>query len=247
LIEAGKPVILVFSEPGCGACDELLPAVGQWQREYADALTIVPISRGEVKVNRAKSAEHKLQNMLLQADREIAGAYLVEATPSAVLITDGRIASPLAVGPDMIRALVGRATLPPSVKKGESVPSLRFADLEGKTVDLANLRGRRRLLLFWNPTCGFCQQMLEDVRTWERNPPPEAPELLVISAGTYDGIREQGFRSRVLLDPNFGAGQVFSAAGTPAAVVLDEDGRVASEVGVGAQAVLALAGGRQLN
>jgi thiol-disulfide isomerase/thioredoxin len=235
-------VVLFFSEPGCGACDDILPELGRWQREFADVLTIVPISRGDVKVNRAKSAEHKLRNMLLQADREVAQAYLVEGTPSAVLIVDGRIGSPLAVGADAIRALMGRASLPPPVKMGEAVPSLQFADLDGKTVDLANLRGRRRLLLFWNPDCGFCQQMLDDVKTWERNPPSEAPELVVISAGTQEGIREQGFQSRVLLDPNFGAGQVFNAGGTPSAVVLDEDGRVASEVGIGAQAVLALAG-----
>src|SRR5262249_19724103 len=110
------------------------------------------------------------------------------------------------------------------------------------TTDLADVRGRRRLLLFWSPSCGFCQNMLEDVKAWERNPPKDAPELLVISSGSFEEIRAQGFRSRVLLDPNFGAGQVFSAEGTPSAVIVDEQGRVASDVGVGAQAVMALAG-----
>ena len=46
----------------------------------------------------------------------------------------------------------------------------------------------------------------------------------------------------MLLDPDFVAGNVFGAGGTPAAVVLDEEGRVASDVGIGAAAVLALAG-----
>jgi hypothetical protein len=35
---------------------------------------------------------------------------------------------------------------------------------------------------------------------------------------------------------------LFGAGGTPSALVLDEEGRVASDVGVGAQAVFALAG-----
>jgi hypothetical protein len=35
---------------------------------------------------------------------------------------------------------------------------------------------------------------------------------------------------------------VFGATGTPSAVAIDEEGRVASEVGVGAPAVLALLG-----
>jgi hypothetical protein len=65
---------------------------------------------------------------------------------------------------------------------------------------------------------------------------------LVISSGSFDANREQGFRSRVLLDPNFAAGHVFSAGGTPSALMLDEEGRVASEVRVGASEVLELAG-----
>ena len=30
--EAGKRIVLVFSEPSCGACDEVLPDVARWQR-----------------------------------------------------------------------------------------------------------------------------------------------------------------------------------------------------------------------
>jgi hypothetical protein len=83
--------------------------------------------------------------------------------------------------------------------------------------------------------------MLLDVKAWERNPPKDAPELLIISAGSPEDIRKQDFRSRVLLDPYFGASQVFNSGGTPSAVLIDEKGRVASEVGVGAQDVLAMA------
>lgn len=130
----------------------------------------------------------------------------------------------------------------PPLKKGDVVPSRRLSDLSDRAMDLSALRGRRTLLLFWNPSCGFCQAMLGDVKTWERHRPRDAPELLIISAGSSEANREQGFRSRVLLDPDFGVGQVFGAEGTPSAVLLDEESRVASEVCVGASAVLALAG-----
>ena len=132
--------------------------------------------------------------------------------------------------------------LPPSVKKGDPVPSLRLPDLSGKTVDMAQLRGRRTLVLFWNPGCGFCQQMVDDLKTWERNPPKEAPELLLVAAGSPEDNRNHGFRARVLLDPYFAASQVFNSGGTPSAVLIDEEGRVASDVGVGAQEVLTMAG-----
>src|SRR5439155_7716211 len=162
-------------------------------------------------------------------------------TPSAVLLAEGRVAAALAVGPEAIRALVRQATMPPPLKQGDPVPSLRLRDLNGGTTDLSVLGGRATLLLFWNPACGFCQSMLDDVKAWERDRAEETPELVVISAGSPKANRDQGFRSRVLLDPAFNAGTRFGAEGTPSAVVV-EDGRVASSVGVGAKAVLVLAG-----
>jgi thiol-disulfide isomerase/thioredoxin/uncharacterized membrane protein YphA (DoxX/SURF4 family) len=243
LLERGKTLLLFFSEPGCGACDAALPEVSQWQREYGDRLLIVPISRGDVKENRAKSKKYGLRNVLLQTDREVAQAYRAEATPSAVLVKKGRIESPLALGVDEIRGLVARATLPPSVTAGDLVPSLCLPDLGGEMIDIADIvqPQHRTLMLFWSPSCGFCQQMLEDLKKWEDDAREDAPELVVISAGALDENRKQGFRSRVLLDPYYAASQVFNSGGTPSAVLVEE-GRVASGVAVGSEAVLALAG-----
>ena len=239
---AGRPLVLIFTEPNCESCELLLPEVSQWQREHSERLTIVPISRGSAEANRSKSLKYGIKNLLLQTDSEAIAAYHVEATPSAVLVMGGQIGSPLATGADEIRSMVSRATLPPPVGRGDSSPSLILPDLKGETLDIATLRGHRTLLLFWNPSCGFCQQMLDDLKAWERNPPKDAPQLLVISAGSTESNQEQGFRARVLLDQTFGSGQVFGAGGTPAAVIIDEQGKVASDVGVGSDAVLALAG-----
>jgi thiol-disulfide isomerase/thioredoxin len=241
LLEARKPLILLFSEPGCGACDALLPELSQWQRDYLDQLSIVPISRGDMKENRAKSVKYGIRNILIQSDREIAESYQANSTPSAVLVKDGHIESSLAIGADEIRGLVARASLPPPVKAGDVVPSLRLPDLSGEMLDLAKLQSRRTVMLFWNPSCGFCQQMLKDVKKWELDREDNTPELLIISTGGLDDNRKQGFRSRVLLDPYYAASQVFNSAGTPSALMV-EQGRVASDVAVGAEAVLALAG-----
>jgi thiol-disulfide isomerase/thioredoxin len=134
---------------------------------------------------------------------------------------------------------VRRSTLPPPAKKGDVVPALRLPDLNAAEVDL---RGRRTLVLFWRTTCGFCQQMLEHVKKWECSRTQDSPELLVISSGTPEANRQQGFHASVLLDADWGAGTVLGAGGTPSALIIDEDGKVATEVGVGAPAVLELAG-----
>jgi hypothetical protein len=71
--------------------------------------------------------------------------------------------------------------------------------------------------------------------------PEGAPKLLFVSAGTEEANREMGLASTVVLDQQFAAGRAFGATGTPSAVLVDAEGRVASEVAVGAPAVLELA------
>jgi thiol-disulfide isomerase/thioredoxin len=132
---------------------------------------------------------------------------------------------------------------PPAVPIGAPAPGLTLPDLSGQPVDLAAFRGRQTLALFWNPGCGFCQQMLPDLKAWEADPPSEAPQLLVISTGTVEANQAMGLRSPVVLDQSFTAGRSFGATGTPSAVLLDAQGRMASPVAVGAAAVLALAAG----
>ena len=97
-------------------------------------------------------------------------------------------------------------------------------------------------MLFWNPGCGFCQQMLPDLKEWETNAPEDAPKLLVVSAGSKEANKEMGLTSPVILDQQFTAGRAFGVSGTPSAVLVDAEGRIASEVAVGAPAVLGLAG-----
>jgi len=274
----GKPVMMLFTDPGCGPCNALLPEVGRWQQEHAYKLTLALISRGEVEENKTKAQEHALTNVLLQNDWEVSESYEVRGTPSAVLISpDGKIASPVAGGEEGIRGLLSyavgeRAQLPihpqqpqaeaqpcpncgkvhaaaPSVpaaqKVGEDAPQVKLPDLEGNAMQLADFKGEETLVLFWNPGCGFCQQMLPDLKEWEATSPEDAPKLLVVSVGTEEANKEMGLTSPVLLDQQFATGRAFGASGTPSAVLVDAEGKVASEVAVGAPGVLELAGADQ--
>jgi peroxiredoxin len=185
---------------------------------------------------------------------------------------DGTIASPLALGADAIRLLISQAPnghaaqpLPPVATDGrcpncgqfhgnangaaltgpvigQPAPPLRLPDLTGATIDLADRRGQSTLLLFWNPSCGFCRQMLPDIKAWEMDREFGTPDLLVVSTGSVGDNEALGFRATVVLDQDFGTGQRFGVQGTPSAVLVDAEGRIASNVAVGAEAVLALAG-----
>ena len=97
-------------------------------------------------------------------------------------------------------------------------------------------------VLFWNPDCGFCDQMLPDLRRAEAAATTEMPNLLLISTGDAARNRAMALRAPILLDDGFTAGSAFGATGTPSAVLVDDQGRIASAVAVGAPEVLALVG-----
>jgi peroxiredoxin/uncharacterized membrane protein YphA (DoxX/SURF4 family) len=260
---SGNPLVLLFTDPDCGPCTALLPEIGRWQRDHTDEVTIALVSRGSLEENRAKSTEHGIKNVLLQQEWEVVEAYEVLGTPSAVLVhPNGTIGGPLATSPEEIEVLVAQAAgvpaqetpcpdcgeihtvapvVPMGKKLGEPAPPLRLPDLSGKSIELANFKGSETLLLFWSPNCGFCNLMLDDLKAIEANPPKGAPKLLVISEGTVEANEAMGLRSPVVLDEKFSAGWEFGADGTPSAVLIDAEGNVASEVVVGAPAVLDLA------
>ena len=258
----GRPVLLFFTNPHCGPCDELLPRVAQWQRDEAERIRIAIIARDSVEVNRAKAAQHGLRTVLLQRKREVSEDYQVESTPAAVLVgADGSIASPIAYGPERIGELVRGAVDPSAslartngshhgghshtessaVGVGQTAPALTLPDLEGNTTTLSELGGAPTLLLFWNPDCGFCQQLLPELKAWERRRADQTPQLLVVSRGDVAANRAMGLSSRVVLDDDGSAMRAFGVKGTPMGVLVDHGGKIASTIVAGGPQVMALA------
>ena len=265
----GKPVMLMFTDPSCEPCMELLPDVGRWQQQYAGKLTIALVGRGTAAENRTEASEHGVENVLLQEDWEVADAYEVDATPGAVVVSpDGIIGSPVAQGPDEVETLVARAVGPRAQlplfhstagraahahaahaheetgsagpKVGEQAPEIELPDLEGRQVSLEDFRGEDILVLFCSPGCGFCREMMPDLKEWEAAPPHGAPGLLVVSDGTVEENEAIGIRSPVVLDHTYAVSDAFGVKGTPSAVLVDAEGRIASEMALGTVEVLDL-------
>ena len=246
LLAGSKPLMLLFTHPGCGPCGELLPDAARWQQEQAAHFKLVLVSHGDLKENRAKLKGHELQPVLLQKETEVASAYEAYGTPNAVLIKpDGTIGSSIVSGTEAIRTLVANtineslaSLVSISIHEGEKAPPLMYPDLEGHMFSLAELRGTPTVLLFWNPGCGFCQQMLPDVQAWEKRAVKTAPKLLVISAGSVEDNRQLGLKSRIVVDQHFSAGRAFGVGGTPSGLLLDSDGRLVSKLAVGRHQIL---------
>jgi peroxiredoxin/uncharacterized membrane protein YphA (DoxX/SURF4 family) len=243
----GHPVLLMFGDPRCEPCQSLLPELARWQADQAGRLTAALISRGTVAANRAEADRHRLRNVAVQRDQEVAAAYRYPGTPSAVAVSaDGRVASPVVSGPDAIRSLAATllrqdgsaaAARPVPLRPGQPAPAVTLTDLDGRPAGLTSAGNGPLVVLFWNPACGYCQQALEQVRIRELGP----VGFVFVSAGQADQNRALGLRSPVLLDPDFATARAFGASGTPSAVLVGADGQIASELAVGAPAVLALA------
>jgi thiol-disulfide isomerase/thioredoxin/uncharacterized membrane protein YphA (DoxX/SURF4 family) len=245
LVTPGRPLVLLFTSPTCGPCSTLMPRVTEWQREHADEITVALLSAGDPSMVREDAAEHGLVNVLLDTDLQVYEAYEANGTPSALIIgDDGRVASWLAAGTDWIDSLVGQALggrgRTPGLPVGTPAPDLSLNQLAGEATTVSALVERPTVVLFWNPGCGYCRAMHEDVRTWEARSDEARPRLLVVSAGEADEVRAEGFASTVLLDPEWELSGLFGADGTPMAVLLDADGTVARPMVGGADEVLAL-------
>lgn len=107
LLSAGRGAVIVVTDPGCGACDPLLPVIGRMQRDPDTPLPLVLISRGDSEDNRAKAAEHGLEPVLLEREYEVSRALGINGAPGAVrLDADGRYTAKPSMGAERVGILL---------------------------------------------------------------------------------------------------------------------------------------------
>jgi peroxiredoxin len=98
----GQKVLLVFSDPACGPCQQLAPKRENLHRK--EDVQVLMISRGDIEANRQKIAEHGLTfPVVLQRHWEISRDYGVFATPVGYLIDEkGLLATSVGMGAEAI-------------------------------------------------------------------------------------------------------------------------------------------------
>ena len=258
----GKSALLLFVSPQCPSCKIVLNEVRDWRRDLGDSVSIVVISKGSPREIETRTGKLGLPHVLIEGESDISGQYLAKWAPAAVVVgSNGRIVTPIAYGEDDISKLItetflvglGSESHPygrdialgfSSHKVGDVAPRFALEDLKGRVYESEHFLGRKTLLLFWDPNCLWCEKMADELRRWEANRPEGAPELIIITSSRDQGsiMKDDEFQSLILSDPEFDVAPVFGSASTPSAVLIDEDGRIASEVAHGPLYVMALAG-----
>jgi peroxiredoxin len=128
---------------------------------------------------------------------------------------------------------------------GSPAPELELPDLAGRQHKLSEFRGKDVLLIFFNPKCGFCTKMAGELAALPVDGTNGHAVPIVVTTGDADENRrlvaQHGIRCVVLLQKEMEIASQYRAQGTPMGYRIDAAGKIASNLAVGAEPLLALA------
>jgi thiol-disulfide isomerase/thioredoxin len=258
LLANAKPMLFFFVGPNCTPCKALYPEIETWQEEFKDKLNFVLVSSGKPDENTGSFTGSLGAELLLQTNRELADKVHAKWTPTAIFVSaDGNVASHPAVGDAAIRELLGKirgedlgreyvffsnGNNHREIRIGNKIPSAELKTLDGETFMTDELLGSKTLAVFWSLSCPHCRNMIGQLKEWEETKSPHDPKLIIFSDGDPEELRETGITTPIVLDPNYTASAEFGMYGTPSGVLVDENGIIATEPGIGAPNIWSLIG-----
>lgn len=261
LLATRRPLLFFYVSPSCNPCGALLPEMEQWQNDLKGKVDFVLVSSGKAKENIEKFGGKGFRAILLQKDKEVADLYGAQWTPTAWLVNpDGTIASRPSAGDAAIRKLVENVKAEiedkdllyiangnghKSPKLGQDFPSFELEDVSGNKIKAEDLRGNKTLVTFWSLGCGYCTQMLDELREWNKTKGQDEPNLLLLSSGDKDKNKELDLNGIIVLDDERKVSKELGMDGTPSAVLVNKDGKIVSEVAIGANQIWELIGKRK--
>jgi peroxiredoxin len=128
---------------------------------------------------------------------------------------------------------------------GTVAPDFELPDLTGDRHKLSEFRGKNLLLIFFNPKCGFCTKMADDLAALALDGENGRAVPVVVTTGDLEDnlqlVGRYGIRGTVLLQKEMEVASQFHAQGTPMGYRIDKEGRIASELTIGAEELLKLA------
>src|SRR5207253_1231802 len=100
--------------------------------------------------------------------------------------------------------------------------------LKGNEINNDYLKQKQTLVAFWSLTCPYCQEMMTDLRDWDKSKGNDEPNLLVFSEGDKAAHEEFELDSPILLEKDYETAAHFGMFGTPSAVLVNEKGKIIS-------------------
>jgi peroxiredoxin len=128
---------------------------------------------------------------------------------------------------------------PAGLPLGGQAPVFELPSLAGDTVTLGSLleRGRPVLLVFADAGCGPCRALAPEIAAWQASEVDVTVAVLERGAHATAGGTDEHGRSLVLCPSDDRVAHAYGVDGTPSAVLVDRQGRIASPVAPGAAAI----------
>jgi peroxiredoxin len=113
-------------------------------------------------------------------------------------------------------------------------PAFSLPSLDGRTVSLADFRGKRNLVIaFWASWCGPCKMELPVLKEFYRKAHATRTDFEILAISIDDGradaeeaAQKLGLPFPVLLDAGQKAAAAYSVSAIPAMFVIDKSGKV---------------------
>ncbi len=119
------------------------------------------------------------------------------------------------------------------VSAGKLAAPFALEDLNGRTVTLADLRGKVVFLNVWATWCGPCRQEMPSIETlYDEFKDNKDFVILAVSQDTRGReavepyVERNGYHFEVLLDPENKVGESYDVGGVPETFIIDRDGRI---------------------
>lgn len=262
----GRKVLLIFFSPSCSYCVGMLPELAA-ELKALPGLEPVIVSSGDAGENRRLFAQHGIEApVLLQEDSEVASLYQVAGTPMGYVVDENgatagaRLAGSQALlaalrqqtgsspavpanGNEWKRSTASSQLIRDGLKTGTLAPAFSLPAPDGGELSLNRYRGRKVLLVFSDPECSPCMDLLPKLERFHREASNTA--VLMISRGDVEANRKKSEEHDVTfpvgLQRKWEISREYGMFATPIGYLIDESGVLASDVAVGGDAILKLA------
>jgi peroxiredoxin len=123
---------------------------------------------------------------------------------------------------------------------GKEIPEFKLRTSDGGGFSNSDMYGRFTLAVFWSLTCTHCIEMLDQLKSWRSN--HNGLALAIFADGDEKKLRETGLDESLIFDSGYKVSEKMGMYGTPSAIIVDDKGRIISELVAGAERIRVLAG-----
>lgn len=125
-----------------------------------------------------------------------------------------------------------QATMEPGLQEGNRVPNFQLKTLDGKDVQLSDMKGKKVILNFWATWCPPCKAEMPHMQEFYKEQKGKNVEILAINLTTAEKdpkgierfVKDYGLTFPILLDSTGEIGDAFQAFTIPTSYLIDTNG-----------------------